>query len=107
MISRDHKSSLVSALQLSQEMLVAAEDDQWDEVIRKEQDRRRLIEQVLDQSKNGLEQLPELVDQIKKILRLDQRLIDMGIQVKKDISSNIVGLQKNIRVSNAYRSNAY
>ncbi|NOX08534.1 MAG: flagellar protein FliT [Gammaproteobacteria bacterium] len=107
MMSSDNASLLVSALQLSEEMLRAAENDQWDDVISKEQERRALIEQAFNQKNNNSVALPDMIDCIKKILQLDRGLIDRGSVVKKEASDNIIALQKNVQVSNAYRSNAY
>ena len=98
---------LLSALHLSEDMLVAAKEDDWGAVSKKESQRRLLIKQVFttDLSESG--QLPEIVDLIKKLLQNDRELMDAGGLAKQALANNMSQLQKNSQASNAYLSNNY
>ncbi len=89
-------------LELSRRMLQQAQAGEWEDVVRDEEDRRRLIEQTFPLSA-ALATAPSTAGILRRIIECDNRVMELGAKAQDETKGMLTRLQKGRRATAAYQ----
>jgi hypothetical protein len=96
------QNPLTAVLELSRRMLQQAEAGDWEDVIRQEAERGRLIEQTFPLSQE-LAGLPSTAEILEQIIACDNQVMELGVQAQGEARGMLSKLQKGRRATQAYQ----
>ena len=94
---------LDQALNISRRMLELGDDEQWDQVIELEAQRRLVLERAFATRDPVNESLAQ---RVREILDLDKSLMAMSLKVRDEVAAELGHFNRSRKASNAYRASS-
>ena len=91
-------------LNLTQAMLLAAEAGNWDEVRKMEMQRQAVLGnlQAIISAPDRETYLEAMADDVREVLSMNKRMLDLGLQVKGELAGVMDGLRQGRKAVDAY-----
>ncbi len=95
-------ASLSQILELSQRMLLSAKGGDWEDVVRLEEERHHLIEQIFPLNPKAADADSDAAA-LREILAMDSQVAKLGVEAKEEARGILAKLQKGRRAAHAYQ----
>lgn len=100
------QNQLESLVNISNQMLLLAQQSQWDDLPELETQRQDFMYQVFEnKNMDGIKNIVDIEQSISEILSINQQIECLAQQNKKEIKQQFSGLKKQHHVHSAYLQN--